>query len=376
MRLCCIFNIPSLYREAIYLSLDHNYNCDWYFEQMNKEGIAIFDTSKLKSVHFLNHKKVVGRFYRMQGLSRQIWKHKEIDGYLMIGSPMCLSLWLLCILVKIFRPQKKIYFWTHGWYGKETRLERLVKKAFLKLADELFIYGDYATNLLIKEGFKKEKLHAIHNSLSYNEQLSIRKQIETSSIYYDHFGNNQPVIIFIGRLTPVKKLDMILDALDCLNKRGLRYNLVFVGDGPEKGHLIKKVDDYQLNSQVWFYGACYDEKTNAELVYNADLCVAPGNIGLTAIHVLMFGCPAITHNDFAHQMPEFEAIHPGITGNFFKRDSVNSLVETIATWLQNDTRSRAEIRNNCYREIDELWNPCYQMKIFNQVLNNANNITN
>ena len=55
-------------------------------------------------------------------------------------------------------------------------------------------------------------------------------------------------------------------------------------------------------------GECYSEETNAKLIYNADLCVAPGNIGLTAIHVMMFGCPAITHNDFKWQMPEFEAI--------------------------------------------------------------------
>lgn len=57
---------------------------------------------------------------------------------------------------------------------------------------------------------------------------------------------------------------------------------------------------------------------NAELIYNADLCVAPGNIGLTAMHAMMFGCPCISHNDFSWQMPEFEAIVPYKTGNFLK----------------------------------------------------------
>lgn len=58
--------------------------------------------------------------------------------------------------------------------------------------------------------------------------------------------------------------------------------------------------------------------TNAEFIYNADLCVSPGNVGLTAMHSLVFGCPVITHNCFEWQMPEFEAIQPGITGDFLR----------------------------------------------------------
>ena len=366
-KLCCIFNIPSLYREAIYLNIDKEYNCEWYFEKENVD-VALFDTSKLKSVHMLEHKDVLGRAYRMKGLTGLLWRRNDFDSYVMVGAPMCISLWFLCVLLKLFHPKKKIYFWTHGWYGKESSSERIIKKAFLKLADELILYGNYAKGLLVKQGFKAEKMHVIHNSLSYDVQLGLRKQIKASDIYKNHFGNNNPVLIFIGRLTPVKKLDMLLDSLAALSQKGKQYNLVYVGNGSEKESLEHKTAELGLKEQVWFYGACYDEKTNAELIYNADLCVAPGNIGLTAMHSLVFGTPCITHNDFPYQMPEYEALEEGNTGTFFERDNVEDLAQKITDWFEKMGGNREVVRKLCMYKVDSEWNPYYQINVIKQGL--------
>ena len=113
---------------------------------------------------------------------------------------------------------------------------------------------------------------------------------------------------------------------------------------------------------------CYDENINAELVYNADLCVSPGNIGLTAIHVLMFGCPAISNDDFSHQMPEFEAIQEGKTGTFFEMDNINDLSAKIDAWFMTNGNKRDEIRLNCFKEIDEQWNPYFQIEVLKKQL--------
>ena len=43
-----------------------------------------------------------------------------------------------------------------------------------------------------------------------------------------------------------------------------------------------------------FQGAVFDE-SNSELIYHSDLCVSPGNVGLTAIHSLTYGVPVATH---------------------------------------------------------------------------------
>ena len=369
MKLCCVFNIPSLYRERIYLDIDAVYDCEWYFEREDN-GINLFDVNKLKSVTTLEHRRLFSRFYMMKSLVGKVWKRYDFDAYLMIGAPMCVSIWVLCVLIRIFHPGKKIYFWTHGWYGKETMAEAVIKKSFLKLAYGLFVYGNYARKLLIRQGFREENLHVIHNSLNYDEQLALRNSLKPSDIYRKHFGNDYPVIIFIGRLTPVKKLDMLLESVSKLTAEWQCCNLVLVGDGAMRQSLENLAAELGIVNNVWFYGACYDEAENAELVYNADICVSPGNVGLTAIHSMMFGTPVITHNNFPYQMPEFESVECGRTGDFFEYGNIDSMSNTIKCWLEKYSGQREDIRKACFNEIDTRWNPQFQMRVFTEVLHN------
>ena len=173
-------------------------------------------------------------------------------------------------------------------------------------------------------------------------------------------------MIFIGRLTPIKRLDLLILALDLLHKRGSDYNLVFVGEGSEYTNLQRMIQEKDLSSRVWFYGSCYDETVNAELIYNADLCIAPGNVGLTAMHSMVYGTPVMTHNDKAWQMPEFEAISAGQTGDFFIRNNVEDMANKIDLWFEKNKDIRERIRRNCFNEIDTFWTPAYQMNILKQ----------
>lgn len=98
-----------------------------------------------------------------------------------MGETRALSTWLFCVLARIFKSKKKVYFGSHGWYGKETKLESLVKKLEFKLPNGgIFTYGDYARKLMIQEGFNPNKIYPIHNSLAYDQQIEIRKSLKSS----------------------------------------------------------------------------------------------------------------------------------------------------------------------------------------------------
>jgi glycosyltransferase involved in cell wall biosynthesis len=196
----------------------------------------------------------------------------------------------------------------------------------------------------------------------------LRESLKPSSLYQSHFGNNNKNIVFIGRLTKVKRFDLLIDAISKLNKRGEFVNVTFVGDGVERQNMERRVNELGIQNQVWFYGACYDEGINAELIYNADLCVSPGNIGLTAMHVMMFGCPAITNDDFNHQMPEFEAILEGESGTFFKAGDSSSLSDCISQWFRIHNNDRESVRQSCYKVINSKWNPHNQISILKKIL--------
>ena len=361
-RLCYVTTIAAHYRSAIYLLMDKTFDIDFIFGDHPAD--IRFDISQLR-----NHAKVIwntqitSRIDYQKGVPFLFTKY---DTILITGATHCLSTWLLLFFAYPFK-KKRVFLWSHGWYGKESRMERIMKKIFFGMASGTFVYGDRAKRLMIDNGLNGDKIWPIHNCLDYNAHLKIRSELSETSIYRDRFNNNLPNLIFIGRLTPVKRLDMAIEALKVCRERGYLLNMTFVGDGPMRQQLEEEVKKNALENYVWLYGACHDDKKNGELIFNADLCVSPGNVGLTAVHCMTFGTPVITNDDFAHQMPEFETIVPGETGDFFENGNAIALADSIIKWMGSMT-DRHKIRQNCFDVIDNGWTPDYQIKVMKEHL--------
>ena len=116
-------------------------------------------------------------------------------------------------------------------------------------------------------------------------------------------------------------------------------------------------------SNINFLGPIYDEQILSELIFDSNVCVSPGNIGLTAMHSLSYGTPVITHNDFKNQMPEAEAITENINGLFFKKDNIEDLAEKILK------SSEIKFDKHIVRSvIDEKYNPNFQKQIFDNLI--------
>ena len=67
-------------------------------------------------------------------------------------------------------------------------------------------------------------------------------------------------------------------------------------------------------------------------------------------------------------LPEFESIISGKTGDFFEKDNVEDLARCISNWFTSKSGSRDEVRKACYKEIDEYWNPHYQLNVIKKTL--------
>lgn len=362
-KLCLISLTASHYRKLIYSLMDAQLGCDFIFGKQ-ETTVKQLDITQLRKAQYIPNEPIgTGRWYKMPGAQ------KLMKGYDVVINDMgilCTSSWWYMLQSKFHK--QKVYLWDHGWYGREGFFKKWMKRVYFGLADGAFIYGDHARNLMIENGFDGSKLHVIHNSLDYDAQLVLRNKIRPSGIYTEHFGNTNPVLVMIGRLNLRKHLDMLIYAIEKLSTQGKLYNVVLIGDGEDRNKLEKLAKERDVENQVWFYGACYDEKTNAELIYNADMCVVPGDIGLTAMHSMMFGCPAMSHNYYPNQGPEFEAIQEGKTGTFFEHGSIDSLAESISRWFAEKISCREEVRQSCYKEVDENWNPHKQIEIIKRVI--------
>lgn len=355
------FPYAPAYREAIYRKIDETFDVDWFFCGNANRPLKLLDYKVLKHYNLdLQEVTIKNNIRYIKHFSPHIFD--EYDVVIFSGNIRNISYWKL-LFHKRDNNKPKIFMWTHGWYGREGFFQTLIKRFYQRKADGFLLYGNYAKQLMEAKGFPKGRLFVISNSLDYAKQLKLRESMHATSIYRSLFIKDAFNIVFIGRLTYEKKIDMLFFAIRNLRNRGVQVNLLLIGDGEATKDLKKIVSELQLDESVNFYGACYDEEKNAEFIYNADLCVSPGNVGLTAIHTMMFGCPVITHDDFKFQGPEFEAIRPNITGNFFKKDSIDSLTETLAQWIEFSQHNRDRIRYACYSEIDSHWNPNYQINV-------------
>lgn len=363
--ICCIFNFAPHYRGPIYELMDKELNCDFYLGDDFGAPIKEMDLSKLKGFKKKMKRRKITRWnhYWFSGCFEPIFKPYKY--YIISGNSKFLSCWFLLLISKF--SSKKIYAWTHGIRGDKSKIQTKIDTLFFKLCDKVLLYGHYPKNKMINLGIPENKLEIIYNSLDYEKQLKYRIRTSDKNIYKNYFNNSHPVILYIGRLQKSKKLEVLLDLKKKLMEENININIVFIGKDIGDNNLVSEVDKSDFSKEVWFYGPCYEESSIAQLIQQAELCISPGPIGLTAIHVANYGLPIITNDNFIKQMPEFEVIEDGKNGAFYKDGDLESLVSQTKLWLKKSVEKKAIAKEFSETRIDKYYNPKYQVQLMKRL---------
>lgn len=372
-KLIVIHNIFPVYIKGFWdkLLYSKDFDVDFYFSNKTYQGIkAINPISSyrrplLEKFHF-THNFYLKKYLIWQTSVVSTCLFKEFDTAIFLGEATIISTWVGSIIARL--RGKKVIFRGHGLYGNEKSIKLLARKLFYSIPNEHLIYSEGSKNYMIKNGFSNENIHVIYNSLQYDLQKKIFDELVNGSIKktWKYFKNKNPILFFMGRLTKEKKIDLLIDAVSNLNKEKPKYNLLVIGDGDEYSFLRKKSLKLIENGTCHFTGKVFDEFQLANYIYFSDLCVSPGNIGLTAIHSLTYGTPIATHNNNLNQGPEFEIIHDSVNGFFFKENDCQSLEKKIQKWFQKDNNN---IKKESLREIIDLkYNPNYQFKLLKRII--------
>jgi len=309
---------------------------------------------------------IKGRILIQKGIVKLALR-SDIDTIIFLGDAQYLTTWIGAIIARL--SGKRVLFWTIGWLRDEGGVKDLIRCMFYRIAHGLLLYGNYAKKLATARRFDENMLYVVYNSLDYEQQEKIREQItaeQITSVRQTIFPNSvNPMLICTTRLVKKRRLDLLLDAMVLLKQNNHEVNLLLIGDGPEKEELMKFADDHQLS--VHFYGECYDEEVLASLIMASNVTVAPGMVGLTAMHSLGYGTPVITHDDPNRQAPEWEAIVPGHNGAFFRFGDSKDLARVISEWTTTSILSN-EDRKKCYEIIGQYYNPSYQRAVIDKAI--------
>lgn len=367
LKVAVIYHLWPHYRRAVMQAMDRSQSVDYCFYGSGEsfEGIAHVDPGVVRRF-------VRAPFVRQGGL---VWQPGAItalrkggyDAVIFLADPHFLSTWIAAALARL--KGIRVLFWGHGWLRRDSGPKALLRRLYFRLSHLFLAYAERGRRIGIEGGFPATRIAVVYNSLDLDRANRIVAGIEGSPSHPRpqrlFAEEGRPLLICTARLTEACRFDLLIAAAALLEARGLPVNVLLVGEGPARAAL--QLQARRLGVAVHFMGACHDEDIVGPLIYHADITVSPGKIGLTAIHSLMYGTPAITHGDFDAQMPEVEAIDPGMTGAFFRRGDAASLADTIERWLR-DGPPRARVRAAARAEIRARWSPEAQARIIERAV--------
>jgi glycosyltransferase involved in cell wall biosynthesis len=153
----------------------------------------------------------------------------------------------------------------------------------------------------------------------------------------------EPYLLCLGRLDPVKGIDIVLRSFAAVNNS--RFRLIIAGTG-ELGYELSlrgMVSDLNMCNRVQFVGHVQGAQKWA-LIREAFALLAPShheNFGIALVEALSVGCPVLTTRQVG-VWREVERFHAGLVF----ATNVDGCARAIRRFVQLDTQEYLGYRNN------------------------------
>jgi glycosyltransferase involved in cell wall biosynthesis len=108
-------------------------------------------------------------------------------------------------------------------------------------------------------------------------------------------GTREPIVAFIGRITPKKRVDILVDAVARLSDRGVTLVIAGADDSGLRPHLDRQIEALGVRDRVVFTGHL-DPTEARSLLKAASAWVLPSeteNFGMAVVEAMAAGVPVI-----------------------------------------------------------------------------------
>lgn len=233
----------------------------------------------------------------------------------------------------------KLFTYTHpiskSGKWKTTFLDKLITKFYYSKIDRAIFYTEQSCKWAIKnELIHPEKAFWANNTI---DTLEVKK-------YYEFVLPSQgdPVILFIGRLIPSKRIDILMHYFKVLKADLPNLKLHIIGDGPQRD-VIESAIAMQEDNNIIHYGTLIDEKKIAQVIRKSTVVFVPGHSGLSINHAFAYGRPYVTIQNPTHA-PEICYLEDGKNGyilNGARNENTDKLLklltnkELLTTFCEN-----------------------------------------
>ena len=227
----------------------------------------------------------------------------------------------------------------------------------------------------VKEGIRRRLIHAADRYLLTRNVTRLFAQSRTIQARLERWGGIASTVVYppppprpyrcetygdfvlvVSRLTPLKRVGLVIDALAQPDAAGVRC--VVVGDGEEEVALRRAVAERGMEDRVSFLGAVGDDVLLAQLATCRAVCfpAAHEDFGLVTVEAFASGKPVITCRDSGGPA---ELVDDGTSG-FVTAPEAASLARALAS-VSGDQALAERLGAGALQRVAELtWERAFE----------------
>lgn len=234
------------------------------------------------------------------------------------------ALHLYPLLLGIHHRGQKIAFYGHGAHLNKSKphpMRDAWRRFWSTRVDWWFAYTQLSADIVLNDGFPMEKMTVVNNAIDTDELRVARNALSDGDLdatYQKLFGlpkGKEITGIFCARLTELKWIPFLLEALLLIKARVPGFTMIIIGDGP----YADEVKNF-CTEHPWCHwaGAVHGTK-RVELLALGDVWLNPGMTGLSILDAFAMGMPFFTVDSGIHS-PEIAYLQDGRNGGLCGND--------------------------------------------------------
>lgn len=236
----------------------------------------------------------------------------------------------ICFVIKILTGTPWVAFF-HGWvsFGLKVYIYNKMEKILLHFADKIVPVSSSMVSKIDSFFLDKNKIKVIYNAID-NDEHSLAN---SNRNIREEFNINLkvPLVAVVGRFSHEKGHRYFVEALPQIIQELPELKVMFIGDGPLKETIQKKVEILGLNPHVIFT----DYQSNVQDFYREiDLLVLPSmseGMPNVALEAMLFEKPVVS----THVGGVPEVVVDGETGIIVEPQAPKQLAEAVIRLFEN-----------------------------------------
>ncbi len=240
-------------------------------------------------------------------------------------------------------------FTAHNLLPPTSRLQRVLLRHIGRATNAIIAVSQAVADTLTDAGVPAANIHVIPNGIPTTQYRS-RDFIADNML--DFVPEGAVVVLAIGRLSPEKGFDVLLDAFPYVLANISSACLLLAGDGPEADSLRTQAQNSPAVSHIQFLGRVVDV---VPLLHRAQVVAIPSRQegqGLVALEAMAAGLPVVASRVGGLK----ETVVDGVTGLLVPPDDPRALASALVQILRDTTQGRiAPMRQQATQRAEQLY---------------------